>query len=102
MDIDQFDACAIEPFSFDECHHLIVTGVSRHGQAGKCVEYSVAWFEIPKRNLTENERMHQHQTVIQQIAQSRITFAEVIGTDGCINQDQAVGGRRRGGALNFD
>ena len=61
-----------------------------------------AWVQTPQGRFTDDKRVRQDLTGLEQRCQPLITFSQMIEPDRGINQNHDRRGRRRGGAFSFE
>lgn len=98
MDIDISDTAPEQSVTLDETQDFRIGGDASTGQTQQGVHDDLAMTEITQSKFTENARMRENHSGIEQAGEHLITRAKMIDPNRGVNQDHLEPGRRRGGA----
>jgi hypothetical protein len=98
MDIDISDTAPEQSVTIDEMQYFRIGGDASTGQTQQGIHHDLAMTEITQSKFTQNERMRENHSGIEQVGEHLITRAKMIDPYRGVDQDHLELGRRRGGA----
>src|ERR1700731_4685946 len=99
MRVDITDATAEQPFVPDELQHLRICSRSDQGQVREAAQDRLTLAKMSEGEFTNDKGMRENTAIVEQGAQFRIRFAQMVYPDRGVDKDHRAGGRRRGGAF---
>jgi hypothetical protein len=83
--------------AFDELENFVVSCRQGERQGIEIAEQTQAISQIATPKLTQDEGVHQHDTLIEEVSKQGFAFAQVRDPDGGIGKNRHLAGKRRRG-----
>jgi len=99
MNVDVANAPSHQSATIDKLKRFIFGSYRRQWKLAHQRKNLRAAFQIAARKLAKNERMHQHQSIVQRVEKMRLAATEVVDPHRRVDQDHDLW-RRRGIALS--